>query len=238
MKLKSALTDAFIPPKSQKKAAFLATLPCRKLTYFSFVLAQIGYIRKRIWLFSALTLLGVLGAACFLPQDKLYVVLFVSALMPFLALLTITELARSDLFLMSEIEDGCKFSLPQLAGARIIILGVCNLFVIVAFAAILRVFSPLGLFHAAVTVLTPYIAVQVFSLFLLDKIRGMDGVYTSVAVALIVSLGSAITTGKHLYDTPFFTSFCTLLCAVGAVFIVSQSKKIIGRKEVNDGTHH
>ena len=125
--LKKELAEAFTPPESKGRDSFLAAIPYPKLTYPEFVLVII--------------LLAGSGTVCIIPESGMMLVWIISALIPLLAVLTAAEISRSDIFGMSEIESGCRFALPQVMGARMIILGICNFAVIAAATAVLGVFS-------------------------------------------------------------------------------------------------
>ncbi len=231
MKVKKALKNAFTPPKPQGRDKFIRSINYPKMSYLGFVLSQICYIRKRVWIFSTALLLIALGAVCVIPQDQKYAVWIVSALIPFLALLTATEISRSDIFGMSEIEAGCRFSLPQLTGARMIILGACDLTVIPVIAVILGVSSPLGIIKTALYILTPFITVNGISLVILNRIKGFDGVYLSAAAAAGVSLAGVLPLDRIDLDERLKNAICAALCAAGVIVIFIQIRKIMTGKD-------
>ena len=208
MNLKKEICEALNPPEPKERDIFVEALPYPGLTYFEFVLSQIGYIRKRMWI--------------------------VSALVPFLAVLASAEIARSSIFGMSEIETGCRFALPQLAGARMLILGVCSFAVISACAVISGVFSPFGIAVSALYILTPYICVCGISLAVFGRTRGQEGVYISAAAAMLVSItgvilfsGSRVQSMEINMGNPFL-----VLCGAGAALTISEAKKILTGKDV------
>lgn len=231
MKVKKALRNAFAPPEPQSRDRFIKSIRYPKLSYFEFILSQICYIRKRIWIFSMALLLISLGAVCVIPQNKMYAVWIVSALVPFLALLTATEISRSDIFGMSEIESGCRFSLPQLTGARMIILGACSFTIIPIIAVVLGFSSPLGIIKAALYILTPFITVNGISLVILNKVNGSDGIYISAAAAVGVSLAGALSFSRIVIDARLINTICVALCVVGMIVITAQIKKIMTGKD-------
>ncbi len=227
MKVKKALRNAFAPPKAQGRDKFISSINYPKMSYLGFVLSQICYIRKRIWIFSAALLVIALGAVYFIPQDRMHAVWIVSAFIPFLALLTATEISRSDIFGMSEIEAGCRFSLPQLTGARMIILGACDLTIIPIIAVVLGVSSPLGIIKTALYILTPFIIVNGISLVILNRVKGFDGVYISAAAAVGVSLSGVLPFERIIVDERLKNAICAALCVVGLIVITVQIKKIL-----------
>ncbi len=227
MKVKKALKNAFTPPKPQGKDKFIKNINYPKMSYLGFILSQICYIRKRIWIFSLALLLITLGAVCVIPQDQKYAVWIVSAFIPFLALLTATEISRSNIFGMSEIEAGCRFSLPQLTGARMIILGACDLTVIPIIAVILGVSSPLGIIKTALYIFTPFFTVNGISLAILNRVKGFDGVYFSAAAAVGVSLAGVLPFERIIVDERLKNAICAALCAAGVIVIAVQIKRIL-----------
>lgn len=229
--LKKELAEAFTPPESKGRDSFLAAIPYPKLTYPEFVLSQICYIRKRIWFVSVIILLAGIGTVCIIPESGMMLVWIISALIPLLAVLTAAEISRSDIFGMSEIESGCRFALPQVMGARMIILGICNFAVIAAATAVLGVFSPFGIAKSALYILTPYVSVNGISLAILGRVRGQDGVYLSAAAALAVSLAGVIISGREIFDERFENAFMAAVCAAGAVLMTVQIKKIMIGKD-------
>lgn len=231
MNIKKEIYKACEPPEPKNRDSFLKSLPYPKLTYPEFVLSQIGYIRKRMWVVSAFILLAGIFTACVIPYRETALLWVLSSLTPLLAVLTAAEISRSDIFGMSEIEAGCRFALPQVIGARMIILGICNFAVIAAAAVISGVFSPFGIAKSALYVLTPYVSVNGISLAIFGRVRGQDGVYLSAAAALAVSLAGVIIFGKEFYDKRSASFFMTAVCAAGVILMTVQSRKILVGKD-------
>ncbi len=232
MNIKKEIYTACEPPEPKGRDGFLKSLPYPKLTYPEFVFSQIGYIRKRMWAISAFILLAGIFTACVVPYREMVLLWVLSSLAPFLAVLTAAEISRSDIFGMSEIEAGCRFALPQVIGARMIILGICNFAVIAAAAVISGIFSPFGIARSALYILTPYVSVNGISLAIFGKGRGPDGVYLSAAAALAVSLAGVILFGKEkFYDESLANALTAAVCAAGVILTIAQSKKILFGKD-------
>lgn len=231
MDIKKEIYKAAEPPEPQNRDSFLKSLPYPKLTYPEFVLSQIVYIRKRMWAISAFVILAGVFTVCVVPYREMVLLWVLSSLTPLLAVFTSAEISRSDLFGMSELEAGCRFALPQLAGARMLILGVCNFIVISAASVLLGIFSPLGIARSTLYILTPFVSVCGISLAVLNKTRGQDGIYLSAAAALAVSLAGVIFFGKELFDERLTNTFMAAVCAVGVVLMTVQIKKLLVRKD-------
>lgn len=230
MNIKKEIFGSVQPPEPKGRDGFLKALPYPKLTYPQFVLLQIGYIRKRVWLVSAAVLLAGIGTVCVMPENSRMTVWIMSALIPFLAVLTAAEISRSDVFGMSEIEAGCRFALPQITGARMIILGVCNFAVISAVTVLTGIFSPFGIAKSALYILMPYVFVCGISLTVFDRARGQDGVFISGAAALAVSLAGIIF-DKNFYGGQVMNALNIMLCVVGAALMTVKIKKLLVGKD-------
>ncbi len=234
MNLKKEIYKSAVPPPPKGKDEFLRRLPYPKLSYPEFVISQIGYIRKRMWAVSMAFVLTGICAICIIPERSASVLWVISSLAPFLAVFTASEISRSSVFGMSELEAGCRFALPQLAGARMLILGVCNFALISAGTIISGIFSPFGIALSALYILTPYVCVCGISLAVFGKARGQDGVYISGGLALGVSVFGIIlfSSGKYAGIARIADLTQIIVCAAGTVFTVLQIKKILTGKDI------
>lgn len=234
MDIKKEICKAAEPPEPKNRDGFLKALPYPKLTYPEFVLTQIVYIRKRMWVISAFILLAGVFTACVIPYREMILLWVLSSLTPFLAVFTSAEISRSSVFGMSELEAGCRFSLPQLSGARMLILGVCNFIVIAAATVISGIFSPFGIAMSALYILTPFVSVCGISLAVFEKARGQDGVYISGAAALAVGLLGIILFSPDRADEIYgrISNLINLaVCAAGTLLTIVQIKKLLTGKD-------
>lgn len=229
--LKKELSETFTPPEPKDRDSFLASIPYPKLTYGEFIFSQLGYIRKRIWFVSAAIMLAAAGTVCILPESGMTLVWFLSALTPFLAALTAAEISRSDIFGMSEIESACRFAVPQVTAARMLILGVCNFVVIALLTAISGIYTPIGFARSVLYIFTPYAAVNGLSLWIFGRAKGQDGVYLSAAAALAVSLSGGIMSGRNSFDERLMNIFYITVCIAGTAAAAVQLKKNFFGKE-------
>ena len=73
-KLKKALQNAFEPPKPIHEKEFIKQFPQPTISTLSFVLSQIRYIQKYVWIVSfAVFLIALMGARAF-EKDVLWAV--------------------------------------------------------------------------------------------------------------------------------------------------------------------
>lgn len=232
MNVKKELYEAFSPPVSTKKEGFLNALPYPKLSFPGFVLSQIKYIRKRFWAASALIVAYAVCMVCFMPQEyflhiKLSDVWTISSLTPFLAMLTAAEISRSNIYGMAEFETACRFSLPQLTGARTLILGITSFAVISVPTVITGIFTPVGIARSVLYILTPFLFTNGICLAVFSRFRGQEGIYISSAAMLSVSVsGILVHISQIKIPENILNLICILLCICGAAAIILNLKKI------------
>lgn len=230
-KLKKELRTAFEAPAPTDKEHFLKQLRYPKITYREFLLEQLRYIRKRIWFASVLFVWIGWFIAQYQQTDAMKV-WSISALLPFLAMLTITELCRSAACHMAELEGSCRFSLPQLSITRLSILGAVNFIVLLLLLVFLRQASAYSLLQTVFYTMVPYLAVCAVCLWLLNRIRGANGIYACGAATGLVSAMGVILGGKAetLYSASNLNGWAALF-AVGFVLTGFQMYKFVKQME-------
>ena len=232
MNVKKELYEAFSPPEPMEKEKFLNALPYPQLSFSQFVFSQIKYIRKRVWVASVLTVAAAVFTVCFMSlNDPAYIglpaVWIISSLTPFLAMLTASEISRSNMYGMTELETACRFSLPQLTGARTLILGGISFAVIAALTVILGIFTPVDIAKAAIYILAPFLLVNGISLAVFSRFNAREGGYISGAAALFVSISGILLQGSQMkIPENICNNFCIALCLFGTVTIILTMKKI------------
>lgn len=232
MNVKKELYEAFSPPEPKQKEIFLNALPYPELSFSQFVFSQIKYIRKRVWAASVLIVAVGVFTVCFMSlNDPAYIglpaVWIISSLTPFLAMLTASEISRSNMYGMTEFETACRFSLPRLTGARTLILGTLSFAVIAVLTIISGIFTPVGIAKAAIYILAPFLMVNGISLAVFGRFKGKEGGYISGSAALFVSVSGILLQGSQV-EIPenICNYFCILLCIFGTAAIILNMKKI------------
>jgi len=216
-KLKRALQAAFEAPSPTGREHFLKQLRYPKITYQEFLFDQLRYIRKRVWIASALIVLLGFRIAFQSPVYQYWLpvemkILSISAALPFLAMITITEIYRSAASSMAELEGSCRFSLPQIVMARMSILGVVNSFVLILLLIFINRVSAYSLLQTISYSMVPYLAVCAICLWLLNRMHGTDGIYACAAAAGLVSGISIVceSAAKVLYSDTYLNVWLML----------------------------
>ena len=216
--LKRSIQKAFAAPEpdQQEKARFLRTLPQPQISLFQFILVQASYVRKVSWVLSGLILLLALFGAYNISQDTLWVV---SAFVPALGLLAVTEGNRSMMYGMSEFEMSTRFSLKSVVLARMSILGLINFAVIAILTPLCRIGNDVSLLQTGMCLLVPYLLTVNFSLWIARRVNGKETIYGCMCVAVIVS---GINTGLRFATDLIYQEIYTSWWLVLSVFLLIE----------------
>ncbi len=187
--LKQELKKAFTLslPDPQEKTRFLKSLPQSPISMRQFVLTQIAYLRKWVLVLSVLFLLPVLWGGRHMDADTLWAL---SALIPFLALLAVTESTRSAVYGMQEFELSTRFSLKSVMLARMSVLGLLDAFVLCCLIPFYAAGIKLSLLQTGLYLLVPYLLTVDSSLWLTRRYHGREAFYGCFCAAVVVSMAS------------------------------------------------
>lgn len=192
-KLQRNIQKAFEAPQlnQQEKLRFLRALPGPRISMFRFILTQATYMRKLTLVFSILLLFPAVIGAVNVAKHTLWII---SAFVPILGLLAVTESTRSMMYGMSEFEMSTRFSLKSVVLARMSILGLINFAVIAVLTPLCRIGNDFSLLQTGMYLLVPYMLTVNFSLWIARRVNGKETIYGCMCVAVIVS---GINTGLH-----------------------------------------
>lgn len=185
--LQQELKKAFaLPvPDAQEKARFLKTLPQPPISMRQFLWTQIGYLRKWVLALSVLFLLPMAPCSRHMDADTLWAL---SALIPFLALLAVTESTRSAVYGMQEFELSTRFSLKSVMLSRMSVLGLLDAFVLCCLIPFYAAGIKLSLLQTGLYLLVPYLLTVNGSLWLTRRYHGREALYGCLCIAVFVSI--------------------------------------------------
>ena len=228
-KMKNALKEAFEAPSPARKQEFLRGVPPQRVSVFSFMLSQAGYIRKRVLGLSLFLFALSLTGACFLELDMLWVI---SAFMPFIALSAVAENSRSMAYGMDELEMSSRFSLRNVVLARMGIMGALHLVLLCLLMPIAHAHGIFTILQVGVYMLIPYLLTDVVSLWTIRNIRGKEGLYSCVGIAVCVSSLYSIFK-EQLVNTLYMNYFGWLLVVLIVLMIlcVKEMRKMVQQTE-------
>ncbi len=217
-KLRRNIQKAFeVPqPNQQEKSRFLRALPQLRISMFRFILAQVTYMRKLTLVFSILLLFPAVIGAVNVAEHTLWIV---SAFVPILGLLAVTESTRSTIYGMSEFEMSTRFSLKSVVLARMSILGLINFAVIIGLTPLCGIGNDFSLLRTGMYLLVPYLLTVNFSLWIARRINDKEIIYGCMCVATIVS---GINTGLHFVTDLIYQEIYTSWWLVLSVFLLIE----------------
>ncbi|CRZ34027.1 hypothetical protein DFR55_1087 [Herbinix hemicellulosilytica] len=230
-KLKKELKTVFDAPAPARKEEFINLLEYPKANRLDFFISQIGYIRKRVWILSLLLFIGTLIGLYFSGASYSFVWV-VSSVLPFVSLVTISEIARSITYNMDELEMSCKYNLLEVSLIRIGILGVVNLAVFIGILLLLSGKTDLGFIRLGIYLSTPYLLNCYGSLFVINRSKSRDTVYICGSVTALVSILNSLISIR-IYDIYLERNrmFWAIAFIMFAVLSLKEIVKFIKRME-------
>lgn len=190
-------------PDEQIKARFLRTLPKPQISMWQFILRQASFLRKRTLFLSFLLLIPAFVGFRHLNPDTIW---FISAFIPFLALLAVTESTRSEVYGMCEFEMSTRFSVKNVILARLSMWGIIDLTILCCTIPLCYANGQIPLLQTGIYLFVPYLLTANISLWLTRHIRSRESIILCMAVAVLIS---GLSVGLHLkfgfvYQPPFF----------------------------------
>lgn len=182
---KKELRQVFEPPAPMRKKEFIGGLERPGIGFCGFLMIQAGYIRKWVWIVSALAFFTSLAGAAVFSADMLW---WVSAWMPLLALTIVAESGRSENYEMAEMEMATRFSLKCVLLARLGILGAENLLLLCLLLPVGLCNNLFGPIQAGLYMLTPFLLTAFLGLFILRRFRGREASYLCAGITFVISL--------------------------------------------------
>lgn len=185
----SLLKQGFTVPPPEKKEAFFRRAPLPAIGIGTFLGIQAAYIRKRVWVFSFSLFIAALVGSCMLGRDMLW---DISAFMPLLACMLVTESSRSGRHGMAELEQSSRFSQKTVLLARLMVLGLGNLVLTCLLVPVVLQSSGKGVLQVGVFLLCPYLATSFLGVHVLRKVRGREADVICIGTAFLVSFGNTL----------------------------------------------
>lgn len=247
--MKNVLEKAFAAPKPKRKMEFIKSLEPPKISLFTFMLQQVSYIRKMVWVVSALISAGAFLCVDYIGRDCVWVI---SSMMPFIALCGITENARSKTYGMAELEQASRFSLKSVVLARMGIMSFLHLIIFLALIPFVgsklisieaengilqtvqeTIWNTEGVYlRTTIYLFVPYLLTSVLCLMVVRKMQGKELNYVCMGISVGVSLLNFILKANipMLYEEKGFIWWCAFGIYLGAV-LCGEYQKIICQAE-------
>ncbi len=227
--IKAALKSAYEAPGPSRKQEFLRGIRVSRVSNISFMLSQVSYIRKLVWVLSVVIIAFLIFLSKYASVDVLWPV---TACMPFVAMIAVCENTRSNTYRMAELEMAARFSLKSIVFARMSIIGMLHLILLCILALFTGKNAATSFFQTGVYLLVPYLMTTVISLHAARKLRSNEVNYVCMGIATIVSVLDAAVQGTFpLVTSKEYFVYWALLLAVLVVFTIIEYSKNIFRLE-------
>ena len=234
---KTVWEAAFTAPSPQRKTEFLeylikenvyiegvqghraqsADTAKPSISVVSFLLSQITYIRKRVYLASLLILILAVIVADHTGADSVWAV---AAMMPFIALCMTAESARSETYGMAEFEMASRFSIKSIMLARLGTIGFVHIVLLCILVPIVSCSSLLSYVRIGIYLLVPYLAATVPELITVRRFRGKEAISFCMGISVMVSILNTVV--KELL-TFLFGSNQFVIWLVIAVYLTGRT---------------
>jgi hypothetical protein len=221
-KLEKQLKSAFEAPVPAGKHQFLAKLDYPKARRIDFFKSQLGYIRKRVWVLSALLFIITFLGLYFYHVSTSFIWIISSAL-PFISLVSISEIVRSTSYNMEELEMSCKHNYLEVSLARMGILGAADFIVLISILLLFMEKTDLGFFRLGLYLITPFLLNCYGSLYIVNRLKNKETMYICGCITAFVSVLNAL---LSMQISELYTEKYWLVWAVSFVILAVLS----GRK--------
>lgn len=219
--MKEGLKKLYEAPQPERKRAFLRELSAGDVHTGYMLWMQISYISNLEWIISGI-FVGIVVLMGWFYQNQAFGIILV--MMPFLAVMGISESMRSVTYGMDELEMSARFSFKSIVLARMCIVGIENL--VLAFVAAL--FIQGNFVQAVLYFLVPYLVTVYGSLLIVRNFPGREGVYTCMGLAVSVSAAEGLSVVDYgwIYEERF-TCFWVLAVLVLIYMNLRESKQVV-----------
>lgn len=183
----------------------------RKEIFFN----QLHYMAKSSFLIQILiTAAGMFLLAVYGGAQLQQTLLLLSSALPVLGIVSCTEIQKSFLQNMWELECACRYDLHTIISVRMILLSGANLIILTLFSVFGSYRTQTGIFRTAVYLLVPFLLMNLLFFLLLRK-RNLSkyGLYTAGLAATLLFLFLSNTELQFLYERGSFAVWLVLLVA-------------------------
>jgi hypothetical protein len=211
--MKQQLHNAFDAPSPQKKREFIQSLNYPKIRRKDFLLSQFGFIHRKVWIASAFLFIAAMIFETLIQPGDIRLLWVISALIPFFVMTSITEIARSTVFGMEELEMSTKYNLKSILLTRMGILGAGNMLMLLAGLPLLAEKVKIGIINAGVYLMVPYLLTCILSCMVLNRMGNKEiPVYCAGAAAFVSTLGFILNSVQSaIYQERYFIFWVAIL---------------------------
>lgn len=230
-KLKHELKTAFDAPKPSRKNEFILNVSYSKTSNLDFFFSQILYIRKIFWCLSVLIAVAVI----FLIRvfDVAFnTVVTLSSFLPFLVVISVSEISRSTSYNMAEVEMSCKYNLSEITLVRLSIIGSFHFIILFCMVILFAHSSDYSFLQFLLYSITPFLLCAYLSIYITNRFSTDDIAYICAGVAGVVSISVFfLTTNFIMIYSQRFVLFWCLAFVFMLISLLKEIKNFIKQSE-------
>ncbi|WP_035292920.1 hypothetical protein [Clostridium sp. KNHs214] len=214
------------------------SVPKFRMSNKQFILYQIGFIRKRTWIFQTL----ILGLICLVFYNSgiwrsvdFRTFSVISILSPLLLIINIDEISRVYNKSMLEIEFSTKNSLKKVLAARMLILGITDCVALIIIMVFQGKLVNVSMLRVIMYTLVPFNLVCTGCIQIMKYFKGKELNYACVtySVLLMAILFWGKLSDLGIYENKYVSSWI-LIYAITIVIFVFEVKKMWKRLDLFD----
>lgn len=213
-KIRDYLQQYQVPPYDPKKMqqtirlarqAYRGRLLSKRIGFWEFIRMQVHFIGRWVWLAQAMLVLGfliLLTGSQFGKTGLQYILLLFSAISPMLAFVGFPELMKSYAYGMEEIESCTRFSMRKLMEARMLILGLADLFCLTVILLISTAHDGSFVLRMILYLFVPFNLTCCGCLTVLSHVKSRQGGYYCGAICVLcMTAFGALSFVEKYYET-------------------------------------
>lgn len=220
-RLKAELKKSFEPPKPLRKEEFLRNLNYPKARAFEVLKVQADYIPKYVWIISVLPvfLIFLMEGSPRYSDDRYFLVGCLSAFMPILAVVAVSESFRSGVYGMAELEMAAKYNLPQILLMRMGILGGLDLCLVFAAICFVVRTGEMDIIQASVYLLVPWECTCLLAFQMQKYRKGKEMIWCNILCGFFVCMAEMLFSYHRTvaYDIKKLPLWALVFCILSAL---------------------
>lgn len=213
-KIRDYLQQYQVPPHDSKKEqqtihlgqqAYRDCLLSKRIGFWEFIRMQVHFIGRWVWFAQSALVFGfliLLTGYHFGQTDLQHILLLFSAASPMIAFVGFPELLKSYTHGMEEIESCTRFSMRKLMGARMLILGLTDLFCLTVILAISTAHDGAFVLRMILYLFVPFNLTCCGCLTVLSHVKSRQGGYYCGAICVLcMAAFGGLSFVKKYYET-------------------------------------
>ncbi len=216
---KTILAEAYSIEPSESGKNFIRKYKRRELKISQLMLMQFKYMRFQ-YVLILIALIGMVSALFFI--DKPYAVRGISSLTPFLVIILLTGLGKSERNGMDELEMTTRFSMRMIRSVRLTLAGTAGVISVAVVALTIIFTSGVPVPGAVLMSAFPYMITACACMFLIRRWHAGENIFGCLAIAAGVSVLSVTECAGYIVKALHFNELTCFILLLLTVFMMGR----------------